>query len=71
MGDVERISPEAPVPIIKKKINKQNRLGGAGNVALNLQGLGIQPLLIGNIGKDDNGKYFLIYVKNITYQLPD
>ena len=36
-GDVERISPEAPVPVIKK--NKQhNRLGGAGNVALNLLG---------------------------------
>lgn len=57
LGDVERISPEAPVPIIKKN-KQQNRLGGAGNVALNLQGLGIQPLLIGNIGKDDNGKIF-------------
>ena len=56
-GDVERISPEAPVPVIKK--NKQhNRLGGAGNVALNLLGLGVKSLLVGNIGKDTNGKVF-------------
>ena len=54
-GDVERISPEAPVPVIKK--NKLlNRIGGAGNVALNLLGLGIKPILVGNIGNDNNGK---------------
>jgi len=61
-GDVDRISPEAPVPIIKK--NKHlNRIGGAGNVALNLLGLGIKPILIGNIGNDNNGQILSSLIK--------
>ena len=66
-GDVDRISPEAPVPVIKKN-NHHNRIGGAGNVALNLLGLGMNPLLVGNIGNDGNGKYFPVLLKKITYQ---
>ena len=61
-GEVDRISPEAPVPIIKKN-KHQNRIGGAGNVALNLQGLGIKALLVGNIGNDDNGKILSNLIK--------
>ena len=66
-GDVDRISPEAPVPIIKKN-KHHNRIGGAGNVALNLIGLGIKPLLVGNIGNDANGQILLSLIQNIIYQ---
>jgi rfaE bifunctional protein kinase chain/domain len=57
-GDVDRISPEAPVPIVH--ITKENvRSGGAGNVAMNLSGLNATPLLIGVIGEDENGHTLL------------
>ena len=52
-GDITRISPEAPVPILKK-IEEQYRLGGAGNVAANLRGFGIKTAVIGVTGKDSN-----------------
>ena len=52
-GKVERISPEAPVPIVAVK-KKENRLGGAANVAINIQALGATPVLCATIGKDDN-----------------
>ncbi len=51
-GDVERISPEAPVPIVSVK-KRAGRLGGAANVALNIKALGATPLLCSVIGKDD------------------
>ena len=51
-GKVERISPEAPVPIISRS-NIEHRLGGAGNVALNVQSLGAIPYLCSVIGNDD------------------
>jgi rfaE bifunctional protein kinase chain/domain len=54
-GSVERISPEAPVPIVRVK-KKEYRLGGAANVALNIQALGARPILVALIGKDDDGK---------------
>ena len=53
-GKVSRISPEAPVPVVHVD-NKENRLGGAANVALNLSGWGIKPQLFGVIGKDREG----------------
>jgi len=53
-GNVERISPEAPVPILKKN-NQVDRIGGAGNVALNLSGLGIKTILVGEVGNDKAG----------------
>ena len=43
-GSVTRISPEAPVPIVNLK-HKEQRLGGAANVALNLKSLGAEPIL--------------------------
>lgn len=53
-GDVRRISPEAPVPVVEiEQITR--RLGGAANVVQNLQKLGIKPLLVSICGKDDNG----------------
>lgn len=50
-GEVNRISPEAPVPIISKTTH-ENRLGGAANVALNIQALGATPILCSIIGND-------------------
>jgi rfaE bifunctional protein kinase chain/domain len=56
-GKVDRISPEAPIPIVT--VTKQeNRLGGAGNVSLNLQALGATPILISIIGNDEKGRIF-------------
>lgn len=62
-GKVSRISPEAPVPIIELK-KKEDRLGGAANVALNLLALGAKPILCAIIGNDDGGKSFLNLLEN-------
>ena len=53
-GDTNRISPEAPVPVIK--INKfDDRLGGAANVARNLSHLGVNVGILGCVGQDEAG----------------
>lgn len=57
-GNVERISPEAPVPVVALK-KKELRVGGAANVALNSVSLGAQTTIISIIGKDDDGKELL------------
>jgi len=57
-GKVERISPEAPVPVVTIKRQEQ-RLGGAANVALNVQSLGATPILCSVIGDDPEGGHFL------------
>ncbi|WP_066757524.1 bifunctional heptose 7-phosphate kinase/heptose 1-phosphate adenyltransferase [Crocinitomix algicola] len=56
-GSVNRISPEAPVPIVQFK-SREHRLGGAANVALNIQALGAQPFICTIIGKDEDGDLF-------------
>lgn len=53
-GKVERISPEAPVPIVEVK-KTEDRLGGAANVAHNLAALGVKTELFGFIGDDEDG----------------
>ncbi|MES2478452.1 MAG: bifunctional ADP-heptose synthase [Bacteroidota bacterium] len=53
-GDVERISPEAPVPVVNIK-KKESRLGGAANVALNCKSLGAKVSLASVLGKDIDG----------------
>jgi D-glycero-beta-D-manno-heptose-7-phosphate kinase len=50
-GEVDRISPEAPVPIVAMK-KKEYRIGGAANVALNIQSLGAKPFIISVTGND-------------------
>lgn len=57
-GKVERVSPEAPVPVVKVS-KKENRLGGAANVALNVQSLGGRPFICAIIGDDKDGEEFL------------
>ena len=54
-GDVKRLSPEAPVPIVNVN-DYVYKIGGAGNVALNLSGLGISTYIVGEIGNDDSGE---------------
>lgn len=54
-GTVDRVSPEAPVPVLKPE-SRELRLGGASNVASNVKSLGSKVELMGVIGKDDSGK---------------
>ena len=61
-GNVDRISPEAPVPVVALK-KKELRVGGAANVALNTVSLGAQTAVISIIGKDDEGKDLLRLLK--------
>lgn len=56
-GKVTRISPEAPVPIVNAQ-NRNYRLGGAANVALNLKSMGATPILCSVIGSDNKAKVF-------------
>jgi len=56
-GKVERVSPEAPIPIVSVT-KRESRLGGAANVSLNLQALGATPVLFSVIGNDDKGRKF-------------
>ena len=51
IGVVERMSPEAPVPVVNVK-RRSNRLGGAANVALNLKALGATPIVCSVVGED-------------------
>ena len=51
-GGTERISPEAPVPVVQVR-ETVNRAGGAANVAANLASLGVDTTLIGVVGQDD------------------
>lgn len=55
-GSVERISPEAPVPVVR--LEKTSLVpGGAANVAVNVASLGATPHLVGVVGDDEEGKY--------------
>jgi D-beta-D-heptose 7-phosphate kinase / D-beta-D-heptose 1-phosphate adenosyltransferase len=69
-GDVHRISPEAPVPIVRVERRSQSP-GGAGNVALNLKNLGCEVMLFGIRGNDAEGSGLsrLLEEKKITSHL--
>jgi len=56
VGQVDRISPEAPVPVVAFK-HDEHRLGGAANVAHNLAALGAQARLVGVAGEDDAAQH--------------
>jgi len=57
-GEVDRISPEAPVPIVALQ-RRESRLGGAANVALNCRALGAKVSLCSVIGEDAEGEQML------------
>jgi len=54
-GEVERISPEAPVPVVRVR-DTQERLGGAANVARNIEALGVRTGLLSVVGDDQAGR---------------
>jgi len=54
-GKIDRISPEAPVPIVSLQ-DREVRLGGAANVTLSIKALEAEPLLFSVIGNDENGE---------------
>lgn len=56
-GSVDRISPEAPVPVVNVS-STEDRLGGAANVVKNIASLGMKPILCSVVGDDDAGKKF-------------
>lgn len=56
-GRVDRISPEAPVPVVQIT-HREHRLGGAANVALNIKSLGATPVICSVVGDDDKGTVF-------------
>ncbi|MDH7512887.1 MAG: D-glycero-beta-D-manno-heptose-7-phosphate kinase [Clostridiales bacterium] len=62
-GNVSRISPEAPVPVVQVH-RESSCLGGAGNVAQNLISLGASPLLVGIVGDDEEGRWIRRHVLN-------
>jgi D-beta-D-heptose 7-phosphate kinase/D-beta-D-heptose 1-phosphate adenosyltransferase len=57
-GKVERISPEAPVPVVQV-VRMEDRLGGAGNVVRNLVNIGVKVSVAGLIGDDSDGRIML------------
>ena len=61
-GKVERISPEAPIPIVALR-KREHRMGGAANVAMNVRSMGANPILCSVIGTDDKGDQFLELMK--------
>jgi rfaE bifunctional protein kinase chain/domain len=61
-GDVERISPEAPVPVVSIR-KAESRLGGAANVAVNCKALGARVSVASVIGNDDDGKTMMRLLK--------
>lgn len=64
-GKVERISPEAPIPVVNVK-RKEIRLGGAGNVAMNIKSLGATPVLCSVVGTDPEAKDLIELLNNNT-----
>lgn len=57
-GSVDRISPEAPVPIVSVK-SEEHRLGGAANVARNIRSMSAQPIICTVVGDDHRSQLFL------------
>ena len=62
-GEVTRISPEAPAPVIAVQ-RGETTIGGAGNVARNLASLGVRCIFVGVIGDDDAGKALSVSLRS-------
>ena len=63
-GHIERISPEAPVPILSVE-GRDVALGGAANVVRNLRSLGVEAVVIGVIGQDETGEQICALLGNL------
>lgn len=61
-GKVERISSEAPIPIVSLR-KRENRMGGAANVAMNIRSMGAKSILCSVIGMDEKGDIFMNLLK--------
>ena len=61
MGEVERISPEAPVPIVKV-VEEYETLGGCGNVVRNIRELGAQVSCAASIARDGEGETIMAHL---------
>lgn len=68
-GEVNRISPEAPVPVVEV-MSKESRPGGAANVALNVAELGANPILLTMIGSDITGALLVKMLKENGVRTP-
>src|SRR5688500_19503406 len=64
-GDVSRISPEAPVPVVEIR-RESVHLGGAANVLANLVALGAQACVVGVVGKDTAGERLRASLRNAS-----
>jgi len=62
-GEVERLSPEAPVPVLRV-VSEDSSLGGAANVVQNIRALGGRVTACGIIGRDDAGRRVLQALRN-------
>ncbi len=62
-GGSSRMSPEAPVPVVNIE-NKEERLGGAANVALNIKAMGANPILCSVVGKDEGAESLFDLLEN-------
>jgi D-beta-D-heptose 7-phosphate kinase/D-beta-D-heptose 1-phosphate adenosyltransferase len=67
LGDVERISPESPVPVLVVK-HRLRRLGGAGNVVKNLVSFGAGVALFAAVGKDSAGRWFKKHCEDMAVE---
>ena len=65
-GSVERISPEAPVPVVDVS-KEEERLGGAANVALNIHSLGGSVVLAGVVGRDPAGEELILQASELGF----
>src|SRR5215210_7007622 len=63
-GDVSRISPEAPVPVVDIR-RESVRLGGAANVLANLRALGVSTALVGVVGADRAGEQLAAKLREV------
>jgi len=65
-GDASRISPEAPVPVLRFRSNDTHySCGGAGSVTADLSALGASVICVGTIGQDQNGKILTRLLKEL------
>ncbi|MBN1599894.1 MAG: hypothetical protein JW894_16480 [Bacteroidales bacterium] len=66
-GQVNRISPEAPVPVVSCT-EREHRMGGAANVAINIKSMGAEPIICSVIGRDEVGEIYrkLLHKRQMT-----